>query len=95
MACLILVKYIDTTVVLLYLPVFLLSSMGLVLRKRVFGWVFFCMVLGGLIAEYLISISQTEPTMKGAFLSLFFIVAGFAIGVILQVFSGKLKYKAN
>lgn len=69
-----------------YLPIFLLSAIAIFFKKYYFGHIFLIASQIGLIADYLINLSNADtPNMFGGFLNVFIVVIGGIIGAIIQV----------
>ena len=89
-------RYIDISVILsIYIPIWIICVMTSLLGKAVFADVIIVSASVGLIAEYLIHISnKTYPNMSGAFLNTLILLFGLILGVLLQILSSK-KLKVN
>jgi hypothetical protein len=78
--------YIDFTVVqAIYLPIWLVGIIAILLRQYLFSYIFIIAAGLGLAVEYLVHLSQTSPSMQGAFVNTLIIVLGFIIGVVSQI----------
>lgn len=89
-------RYIDVTVILtIYIPIWIIGVITSLLGKVVFADIIIIFAGVGLIAEYLIHISnESNPNMSGAFLNTLILLFGLILGIVLQILSSK-KLKVN
>ncbi|MBE0410928.1 MAG: hypothetical protein IBX69_14505 [Anaerolineales bacterium] len=82
----VLLDYIDFSVIqAIYLPIWVIGMAGVLLRQYLFSYIFISAAGLGLIVEYLIHLSQTSPSMQGAFVNTLIIILGFIIGAVAQI----------
>ena len=89
-------RYIDGSVVLaIYLPIWIIGSLATLSGKTIFADVVIIFAGIGLIAEYLIYLSNGfHPNMSGAFLNSTILIVGLILGAMLQIVSN-VKLKTN
>ncbi|QUH21238.1 hypothetical protein [Alkaliphilus sp. B6464] len=89
-------RYIDASVILaIYVPIWIIGMLAARLDKIVFASVFIVFSGIGIIAEYLIHVSNgPRPTMAGAFMNTLILFLGLILGIVLQILS-KRKLKNN
>ena len=85
-------NYIDFSVVkAIYLPIYAIAIVAILFRQYLFGYIFITSSGLGLIIEYIIHLSQENPSMIGAFLNTLLIISGFLIGIIAQIIVKKVR----
>jgi hypothetical protein len=87
-------RYIDISVIMaIYLPIWIIGVVATLFGKIIFADVIMFFAGVGLIAEYLVHISNKPyPNMSGAFFNTSILLAGLIAGIMLQIlYARKLK----
>ena len=74
-----------------YSPFYIVVLLALLFRQYIFGYIFTASICLGLIGEYIIHLSQENPSMRGGFLNVFILFSGAIIGIIFQILVKKQK----
>lgn len=84
-------RYIDVSVILtIYLPIWIIGVIAALFGKIIFGNTVIIFAGVGIIAEYLVHIfNKPYPNMSGAFLNTIILLAGFIVGIVLQIWSAR------
>jgi len=86
-------RYIDVSVILtIYLPIWIIGVIAALFGKIIFGNIVIIFAGVGIIAEYLVNLFRgPHPNMSGAFLNTIILLAGFIVGIVLQIWSTSKK----
>ncbi len=86
-------RYIGISVILtIYLPILIIGVIAALFGKIIFGNTVIIFVGVGIIAEYLVHLFRgPHPNMSGAFLNTIILLAGFILGIVLQIWSKSKK----
>ncbi len=95
MVLLVFLDYIWFSDILYFLPFYAIAVGAILLDKQLLAFIFLSSFVLAMLADYVIHLVETHPTLRGGFVFVALIVGGATIGLLAQYLWQHRRHKLN